>query len=312
MKDELLSYLIRGLAILLGVLALLALASILAAGVSTPRCTNCHEDVAVRAQDSPHRDIACLDCHKGATPIQRIGFRMTVLYGMRLHLIPVTESSAKVVNASCESCHDVMSLSGTQTNNGIVISHKTCADGQWCIKCHASVGHPSDQIWASRYAMDACLNCHTQQQVDATSGCSLCHDGRFNGLPTAAASTFGVVHGPNWQTTHGLGDWNTCRSCHASDFCARCHGGLVPHDVTIVGTHGRTARLDASKCDTCHRDERFCADCHQIEIPHPDGFLSQHSQITAQRGQQICNNCHVQMDCDNCHRAHIHPGGARL
>jgi hypothetical protein len=103
----------------------------------------------------------------------------------------------------------------------------------------------------------------------------------------------------------------TCGACHESTFCGRCHGALVPHDSrTIISQHGSAAAKADNQCATCHRETAFCDGCHGISMPHPSGFLAHHSAVTAKTSSDVCDRCHDSEDCNACHRAHIHPGGA--
>jgi hypothetical protein len=48
-----------------------------------------------------------------------------------------------------------------------------------------------------------------------------------------------------------------------------------------------------------------------MEMPHPNGFLKAHSEITNNMGEDACLRCHTREDCTTCHVGHVHPGGAR-
>jgi len=124
------------------------------------------------------------------------------------------------------------------------------------------------------------------------------------------ASSFGMVHGSEWKSTHALGDQSTCVACHDNKKCGQCHGAGVPHDRHIIVKHSSAARDEAQRCSSCHKEQSFCDSCHGIEMPHPESFLKSHSDITKRDGQELCNRCHHPEDCTNCHAAHIHPGGA--
>jgi len=283
----------------------------------TPSCTSCHTDIQESILDNGHRDVACKSCHRPPTVLGRLGFNERVMYGMVLHAIPVHRQSLAVRRAQCESCHDIAasSMQGIQEHNGLRINHERCATGIECTTCHGSIGHLRDGQWVQQYSMDQCLRCHTRNVLN-TEDCTACHAGRTRRTPVpnnGQSSVFAVVHGPNWRRAHGLGDQSTCSVCHGSADCARCHGPLVPHDrATILAAHGPVAKQSSEGCATCHDQTSFCDACHVVEMPHPSTFLKEHSTITGTVGNQVCANCHHVVDCDSCHAAHVHPGGARL
>jgi hypothetical protein len=76
--------------------------------------------------------------------------------------------------------------------------------------------------------------------------------------------------------------------------------------------HGKEAASADAKCSSCHKDQEFCNSCHGLEMPHPTNFLKIHASQTKKLGEKTCLNCHIKKDCDTCHDAHVHPGGAGL
>ncbi|MCL2491391.1 MAG: hypothetical protein FWE87_01385 [Coriobacteriia bacterium] len=233
------------------------------------------------------------------------------MYDMRLSWSPFIADTSSVSNSHCVSCHKAEEYARIVDARGIRIDHEVCTSGLRCVVCHSGVGHELIDSWTSQYSMNQCLRCHVSRNVYSEDGCEQCHSGRFQPLSQAARSSFSLVHGANWQNTHGLGDVGTCGACHDNTMCGRCHGDLVPHDSRIiVSQHGSVAKDEQNRCGTCHREQAFCDGCHGIEMPHPDGFLNEHSAITRQVSQEVCDKCHLDDDCSACHSAHIHPGGA--
>lgn len=298
----------------------LAVLPALIATVYTPGCSGCHSMAPqVEAQKTgPHARVTCKSCHQGSTPASRFAFRQTVMYGMVLKVIPLSASQASVSDASCVNCHASSTIGtgskGMVSAKGLQVAHAVCTKGQSCTKCHGGIGHLDKGQIPVSYTMNACISCHAERQIDS-SKCASCHvGGSQNATRTGVASSFSVTHGPNWKQMHGTGDLSTCISCHAQSECARCHGPLVPHDRYIVKTHGIAAVKPggAEKCATCHKDQKFCNDCHGIAMPHPSNFLQTHVTETQKTGEETCYNCHNKQDCDNCHAAHVHPGGAGL
>jgi len=301
---------IAGAASLLTLLCLALLPGAIAL-VWTPNCDTCHEDIAQSQRHFPHAEQSCISCHGGTTRAQRLSYQMTVMYQMRLPVWPFQADTLGISNTHCQSCHESDRASGVTVSRGIRIDHSVCTAQIRCTVCHAGIGHELADSWTSRYSMNQCLRCHQSKSVYSEEGCEQCHEGRHQPLTEAAPSSFALVHGANWEQTHGLGDIQTCAACHDSTMCARCHGELVPHDSrTVVSQHGRVAIDPGNQCDTCHRDASFCDGCHGIDMPHPSGFLQEHSAITRRLTREVCNRCHLPDDCNACHSAHVHPGGA--
>jgi hypothetical protein len=120
------------------------------------------------------------------------------------------------------------------------------------------------------------------------------------------------VHGANWKTTHGLGDQKSCATCHPANYCQRCHKVPIPHPVDFGKTHGQIAMANNGACKVCHKSSKvFCDACHGGTVmPHPKGFTSLHTKVASSTKDPTCIRCHVDTDCEDCHRLHVHPGGS--
>ncbi len=303
--------------VVLGVVVIALLPAAIAT-VYTPDCGRCHTEEAKAQEESAHAKVTCLACHEGSTGARRFAFRATFIYGMSLKVIPLSTAQANVANATCSSCHPANTTgkgeTGMVTGNGLTIAHAVCTKGQQCTSCHGGMGHLVKGQVPLAYSMSACIACHSNNQLDS-SNCDSCHAN--DSQKTAARfsmSTFSTTHGPNWKKMHGAGDLKTCVSCHTASDCARCHGALVPHDAYILSSHGKVAAdpAAAQKCASCHTDKKFCDGCHGVAMPHPAEFLNTHATEAKKTGEATCLNCHAKSDCDSCHAAHVHPGGAGL
>ncbi|MCL2680083.1 MAG: hypothetical protein FWF11_01200 [Coriobacteriia bacterium] len=293
-----------------GLLLLLLLPG--AAGIVwAPGCSGCHGTQTYNLQESAHTDVDCRSCHATQGTWGRIGFNQRVWYSMLLPLFPGQDITRVIQNDSCLQCHDQVFDGGIAQNRGLRVNHEECAQDVRCTVCHGGVGHPGTSEWESRYAMENCIGCHASLTSRPSLACETCHDGRL-GDNRVTNSVFAVVHGPDMLYTHGVGDWQTCAPCHPDEMCARCHGGMVPHDAFIIRDHSREARRPDNQCAGCHKNEFFCDDCHGMEIPHPDGFLIVHADETDRLGWDMCLRCHARSDCDICHVGHIHPGGPKM
>jgi hypothetical protein len=192
------------------------------------------------------------------------------------------------------------------TNGGLKIKHADCAKGRSCVECHSAVAHGDQTKWPRGYDMDTCLSCHGE--TGAPISCDACHVER-EVKDRLTTGPWSVTHGPQWRTTHGMGNPSTCSACHAAGYCERCHGAGVPHGADFVTRHSKVALSDQAKCSTCH-NQTFCGDCHGLPMPHPAGFANQHAEQVKRDGQTVCKTCHTEKDCTTCHVKHVHPGGA--
>ena len=279
--------------------------------VWAPGCAGCHGMQVEAREDAAHSRATCVDCHATQGAWGRIGFNQRVWYSMVLPIFPGQDVGRTIQNDSCLDCHASVFTGDITENRGLRVNHETCAADMRCTVCHGGIGHPGTTEWESRYAMETCIGCHSRTESRPSIACETCHDGRLEDN-RVLNSVFAVVHGPDWETTHGVGDWHTCAPCHPDEMCGACHGGMVPHDEFIIRDHSQVANDPNNLCDSCHKNEFFCDDCHGMEIPHPDGFLITHAAETEELGEQSCVRCHAQSDCDICHAGHAHPGGPQL
>ena len=274
--------------------------------VALPGCSSCHDRNGFRAATaaSPHGKVDCRSCHVPSGGLQRAGFGLRQTFHM---FVPMPGASgrdaAAVPDSRCLVCHAKIEKVVT-TSNGLRIAHGTCDKGARCSDCHSTTAHGEATAWVRSYDMDRCLACHVTKDQTA---CDLCHEGR--GPRTRITSgTFAVTHGPQWRTTHGMGDSATCMVCHTPDKCVGCHGPGLPHTADFVKTHTTFARDKNAKCSSCHQTS-FCDGCHGTAMPHTAQFTRDHPTLAADK-PALCKRCHANSDCTECHVKHIHPGGA--
>lgn len=274
--------------------------------VALPGCASCHDAPGFRAatKASPHAAVDCRSCHVPADVFGRVAFASRQPFGMYIPLArAIARDVAAVPDSRCVACHDHLNDLPV-VRNGLRIAHASCASGAVCSDCHSNVAHGESTSWARTYSMDSCLGCHVPEKKTA---CDLCHEGR---LPSGriTSGSFAVTHGPEWRSTHGMGDATTCMVCHTQDDCVGCHGAGLPHDADFFGKHGTYSIQAEAKCSGCH-EESFCNDCHQIPMPHGDDFTQGHALDAAEQ-PALCERCHADSDCTTCHEKHVHPGGA--
>lgn len=298
----------RGVTIaLVTVVAWLGLSAVLGAlSHSRDLCTGCHEmgPYVSAATDSIHEGVVCITCHKtdgalGVLPdgiaLQRRAVRSA---------LGVTPQVASVDDAACLKCHARI-RSGVSVARGIRVQHAEFIDRP-CGDCHGGVGH---KIENRRYVvpeMDSCMTCHTASANELT-GCTMCHSSTSQRERRETDSSWRVTHGPTWKVSHGLGELKSCRTCHAADFCVRCHGTPLPHMPEWSTVHGQGLSAERREaCATCHQPS-WCDSCHGVEMPHASVFFAEHGAVAKAAGQDRCLRCHAQIGCEDCHLRARHP-----
>jgi hypothetical protein len=185
----------------------------------------------------------------------------------------------------------------------------------------------------------------TEKQYAVTAYCEACH--------TTLAGLIPENHeNPLWSKFHGKYAMNShyerlCQACHSMTFCQECHmpSNNVPatatkkdfylegdprgevmddsrlltvqsvHNLTYKYTHGFDARVQSSRCQTCHNPETFCTPCHR------GGYDASGMRIVPQShqlagfvalGQPKAMNRHAklaEMDLESCVTCHDVDGG---
>ena len=193
-------------------------------------CTTCHSVV----EGSSHlKDlglpsmIECLGCHDTS---KRIAPKFRVSNCGTCHLDAVS-------GASPES--HMLGVKPASHNESFRSHHADAAAelGAKCFVCHQNVT-------AAAQARTQCVSCH--QVMRPASHTTRWRDdlhGKFAAL-----------------------DRMTCATCHAADYCIRCHNELPrshqPLPLFKAGAHAQLAMLNQRACLTCHTFANTCAQCH--------------------------------------------------
>ena len=200
-----------------------------------------------------------------------------------------TAGGGTLTGLGCFDCHTVLS-----DNPGkIRFNHAAHAGyGAHCNFCHGAEDHVKAPTGAARHShgvSKACAQCHDGQR--APNGCRSCHTDMAAVKPVShQRADFGATHGKS-------GDRGSCTTCHASTWCAGCHGVSLPHSAQFRARHGREAKAKPTLCGKCH-DPVKCTACHNgLPLPHPPTFVSSHGRLDA----KLCAKCHQRSFCANCH-----------
>lgn len=252
-----------------------------------------------------HESIPCADCHgaRGALGLLSDGFAMQRrVLGAVMSRQP--SGLAHTPDSSCRTCHATV-LEATVRSNGIAVRHVEFVS-EPCATCHAGTGHRVNGRLYQSPEMDDCTGCHSVSPRNLAN-CGLCHVENASPASDDATTAWRATHGKGWESSHGMGELDTCASCHPRDYCVRCHGTLVPHAADWPKTHGTSLTpQERTACETCH-EASWCADCHGVEMPHPAGFLPRHGEVATGIGRSACTGCHAPIVCDDCHFRSAHP-----
>jgi len=116
---------------------------------------------------------------------------------------------------------------------------------------------------------------HLQTKRESKLDCTSCH-GAIEAIPAASecvachSNMRPVTHTARWRDDlHGKYaglDRTECATCHATDYCSRCHNELprshVPLPLFKNGGHAQSALLNERACFTCHTYQNTCQQCH--------------------------------------------------
>ena len=294
------------IAVAIVVVAVAIVGSLTVSAVALPGCESCHlsGEFARDSGVSPHASTECVACHVEPGVAGRYEFATRQVFHMVVPLIrEVDRAAADVSDARCLSCHGELEIAKVTETNGMRIVHSKCADGATCTSCHSVTAHGASTRWPRTSRMEDCFSCHGD--TNTVTDCDACHT-RRDQRDLISSGTFRTTHGPEWQTTHGMGDTRTCVACHDDDKCGSCHGPGVPHEGRFLETHSTFSTDPASKCTTCHT-KRFCSDCHGYPMPHTTKFTLEHGATVEKDGEKRCLRCHDKGDCTQCHVDHVHP-----
>ncbi len=216
----------------------------------------------------------------------------------------------RVSMSQCVYCHrDIDDL----VPGRLIFAHATHIVRNYrCEACHERFSHTEDGI--ERPDMMGCYRCHglnhnSKGQV-ATDRCDACHPGQFDLMP--ADHTMRFIRGTHANRAER--DPAYCAMCHASAFCVGCHRGekvsanapgrpVIPADhrkATWMKRHGPLFLDGKGACGSCH-DDPSCRRCHKTVMPHPVGWIEDHSPEPGVT-REDCNVCHTDRNsCQSCH-----------
>ncbi|NOZ02384.1 MAG: hypothetical protein GXP54_10910 [Deltaproteobacteria bacterium] len=175
----------------------------------------------------------------------------------------------------CEECHSAI-VDSNKVTESVFPSEKKCMECHdkeegGCGQCHADPKRPT--TWQTHRVQSVVFSHATHLGAKGKDGkkieCTDCH-----GDVRDAES-------PRMTGTPRM--YDTCMNCHRNDFreikCKKCHEDLIEnparpvrlfsHDADFMQRHGTLARGDEKVCEHCHRQD-YCADCHsRLDVLSP-------------------------------------------
>ena len=295
-----------------------------AADVLMPKmktCVGCHDEAKIPPGHGlpGHRDTkACRTCH---TRFNLKGFPEAMVW--RAPRFRFNHRLHRAEGAKCLDCHKGVDRSTTKVGSLHLPKMRDC------FRCHTGTRGlgGSRRRAGSKRASARCVTCHERQPGGRMR--SVFPEGKLVPGPSLPS----LSHGPTFRRHHKLaaqahrGD---CMACHQQATCLRCHGGVRRPASIHLGNwtllHGRQARANRQKCQSCHTRQRFCTSCHsrvglnprsakspfgvpRIKRFHGANWASSTQRtraanrhaVHARRNVSTCVSCHRESDCMRCH-----------
>lgn len=297
-------------------------------------CHKVQDDSINTYTRSTHSKVSCVSCHMPANAdvitytIHKVEalaeLPMTVL---GTYEIPLNGSDEVAMNGyvfpstQCTQCHDTSKRNIT-TTKGIIIDHEVHAEKNFaCTVCHNRIAHNEEgYTFVNKDPKTGKLNTGHSNFMKMT-GCYRCHrladDGIEPSSPYTASGECKVCHSAGFDLKP--------ESHKAKNFVADIHGKLAAEEAarseeaikeygdekapekSVKTTEGNAVKdvpnmKEINECYTCHT-KKYCQDCHGgVTMPHPEGFLKNHSK-EANANTAACKKCHGQNACTECHHS---------
>lgn len=291
-------------------------------GVSTKECLDCHGkhditttrkgeivslyvDAAVR-HDSAHRDVACAQCHTGATP-------------------SLERSCSTIINkVDCSICHADQVEQHNSSTHGQLLA-KGDPDAPDCESCHGTHDIMSNNdIDSPTYVSNIstlCGKCHS-------SG-AIADNRREDGSTSMVENYVASVHGRAMQES-GLVVSATCTHCHTAhqvlpqdnlessihranivDTCSNCHKGIFEtfkKSIHFTGEENENDKLPmCDDCHTSHAISRTAGSGFKLEVVESCGHCHEDVMETyfeTFHGKVSGLGFDAAAKCQDCHGAH--------
>jgi hypothetical protein len=154
----------------------------------------------------------------------------------------------------------------------------------------------------------SCNTCHTPSAIDRvhklpeSALCIDCHEKDLHRMaavvavkPERQSGEITFAHEPHLKMAGIDGQ------------CVPCHAGVlepgrpnIPPMSQCFSCHEHEREWKAAVCSPCHADKDLRRTLPRTFLRHDQSFARNHGQLAAEQGQ-LCESCHAQADCDECH-----------
>jgi hypothetical protein len=246
------------------------------------QCATCHSHAGAKAELTPFlRTAGCRGCHHPEETERPHLASAGIWENIRF-------SHASHVPESCTTCHNTQAslpnmvdcASCHASSRKIAVTYRIAN----CSGCHldAKTTNLSASVKPS-FHTDAFRHDHAALAAAPDAKCFACHQNTVpSSSPKAQCDSCHLImkpvsHTARWRDDiHGKYaalDRQNCATCHAADYCIRCHNELpashVPLPLFKNGGHANLALLNERSCLTCHTYQNTCASCHTHALQKP-------------------------------------------
>lgn len=206
-------------------------------------------------------------------------------------------------NYRCEACHKSFAHNQKGTQKPDMLSCYRChgnyhngqgkiAEGRDCLKCHPKSFKLTPDDHTAKFIKGA----HSKRASTDPAYCAMCHEESFCvGCHRGKKTSANAPGKPVIPTSHKKADWKgkhgpgflagdgACGVCHDDASCKRCHKTVMPHPVGWIEDHSPEKGVPASDCNVCHADRNKCQNCHHQKVK------------SAELVAKNCTPCHEEM-----------------
>lgn len=177
----------------------------------------------------------------------------------------------------------------------------------------ADFNHAQHQVKAGD---PKCVTCHTEESQEILPEKKVCLDCHDQAYVDSAKLPGLVTHGVTWSLNHreaAVAKTIDCAACHEQDFCLECHKsgrademGTFSNSMTNIHraefsvTHPIAARTNPQLCNKCH-ENKFCVECHD-EFKSNDLALESHRKGWSNIA--VTGTPHANFAPDSCQSCH--------
>jgi predicted CXXCH cytochrome family protein len=206
----------------------------------------------------------------------------------------VKKLAAPAVALLCAACAGFVGFFGDNRDQ-IKAPHDRHAKAEVdCSTCHETIFDSKDLSTVDLPKEKVCFGCHKEQK--AKGECGFCHTNPDKPMTFGARSReLKLNHSEHIERVK-----EDCKVCHSELPNPLWHDGLAPKMSACMTCHEHQEQFDNGRCDVCHKDLSRYPLRPLAEFSHRSDFLHNHP-LEARAQGQVCNTCHEQSFCADCH-----------